>query len=261
VDLALEGKCAIVTGGSEGLGRATVLALAAEGCDVAFCARRSDPLEEVAAEVRGAHGRRAVPVVADLRHLDEVDRFVSEAAAAFGRIDIVVNCAGASQFGTLFNIPDERWSEDITLKLIGYVRVARAAVPHMRGRSGHIVNVAGAGGKIPSSAHLTGGAANAAVLNFTHALAQQLGEEGINVVAISPGHIRSPRFTVAVETRARESGQSHEEVERALTDAIPIRRAATLAEIAQVIAFFASDRASCVTGSSVAVDGGLNPTI
>jgi NAD(P)-dependent dehydrogenase (short-subunit alcohol dehydrogenase family) len=157
MDLKLTGRKAIVTGASEGIGRAVVEALAEEGCDVAFCARRQELLEEIATETAARTGRKMVPIVADLSRREPIDEFVERAAAELGGIDIVVNNAGASIFAELFDVPDERWLQDIELKLMSYVRTSRAAIPHLRkAGGGRIVHVGGNGGRqpIPSRSRL-----------------------------------------------------------------------------------------------------------
>ena len=246
----------MVTGASEGIGKETVLALAREDCAVAFCARRAERLELVAAEAASA-GNSVVPIAADLSRLEDVERFVAEATEKLGGVDILVNNAGTSAFATLFELPDERWLEDIELKLLGYVRAARAVVPHMRATGGRIINVAGNAGKQPLPYHLPGGAANAGVLNFTLALAQQVAEYGIHVIAVAPGPVRTARFEKQIGELAREWKVTPDEAERRFIAALPLKRVPGPEEIADVIAFLASERAGYMTGTTVTVDGGI----
>jgi 3-oxoacyl-[acyl-carrier protein] reductase len=258
VDLRLESKRAIVTGGSEGIGRAVVEALAAEGCDVAFCARRRELVEQVAHQVHAATGRRLVPYAADLSRREKIDDFVAYAAQELGGIDIVVNNAGASIFAPLFEIPDERWLEDIELKFMSSVRTSRAAIPHLRAAGGgRIVNVAGNGGRQPIPYHLPGGASNAAILNFTVSLANYLAKDRIHVLTCAPGPVRTARLVKQIEANAKLWGLPFEDAETRFTSECPLGYIPSPEDIAGVIAFLASDRAAYMTGTTVTVDGGI----
>ena len=260
MDLGITGRRAIVSGASEGIGRATVLQLAEEGADVAFCARRLDMLEELAAEVRDRFGRTAVPIQADLSTLEGCEAFVAAAAAGLGGIDIVVNNAGTSMFGRLEDVPDERWLDDITLKLLGYVRVSRAALTHM-GEGGRIVHVGGNAGRQPLPYHLPGGSANAALLNFTRSLAEHVAPRGIHVIICAPGPVKTQRFVKQIQANADGWGISWEEAEKRFTDELPLKYVPTAEEVAGVIAFLASPRAAYMTGTCVTVDGGITKGI
>jgi NAD(P)-dependent dehydrogenase (short-subunit alcohol dehydrogenase family) len=258
MDLRLEGKRALVTGGSEGIGRAVVEALAEEGCDVAFCARRLPLLEEVAEQTAERTGRRLVPLQADLSQRSEIDDFVARAADALGGIDIVINNAGASIFAELFDIPDERWLQDIELKLMSYVRTARAAIPFLRDAGGgRIVNIGGNGGRQPMSYHLPGGASNAAILNLTVSLGSYLAKDRIHVLTCAPGPVRTARFVKQLMANAQLWGVSFEEAERRFTADCPLGYVPSAEDIAGVVAFLASPRAAYMTGTTVTVDGGI----
>jgi NAD(P)-dependent dehydrogenase (short-subunit alcohol dehydrogenase family) len=258
VDLGLRGKAAIVTGASEGIGRAVVEALAAEGADVAFCARRQPVLDEVAEAVGAATGRRLVPIAADVSRLAEVERFVAAAADALGGIDVVVNNAGASVFAELLDIPDERWMADLELKLMSYVRTSRAAIPHLRRRGGgRIVNVGGNAGRQPLPYHLPGGASNAAILNLTVALGKALARDRIHVLTCAPGPVRTARFAKQLAANARRWGVSLAEAEERFVAELPLGYVPSAEEVAGVVAFLASPRAAYMTGTTVTVDGGL----
>jgi NAD(P)-dependent dehydrogenase (short-subunit alcohol dehydrogenase family) len=262
VDLKLTGKKAIVTGASEGIGRAVVEELAAEGCDVAFCARRGALLEEIAETTSASKGRRMVPLIADLSKRAEIDEFVEKAAAELGGIDIVVNNAGASIFGELLEVPDERWLQDIELKLMSYVRTSRAAIPHLRNAGGgRIVHVGGNGGRQPMSYHLPGGSSNAAILNFTVSLARYLASDGIHVLNCAPGPVRTARFIKQVTANAELWNVEFEEAEKRFTDETPLGYIPTPEEIAGVVTFLTSERAAYMTGTTVTVDGGITQGI
>ena len=174
-------------GGSKGIGRAVALGLAAEGARVALVAREAGALDKAAAECRDRSRRDAVGISADLSQLDQVERVAREVKDRFGRIDILVNNAGAIRGGNFLDIPDAQWSHDWNLKLLGYIRMARAVFPLMQAQGGgRICNVVGAAGRNPTPAYLTGGAANAALINFTKGLADLGAPSQILVTAVSP---------------------------------------------------------------------------
>jgi 3-oxoacyl-[acyl-carrier protein] reductase len=254
----LKDKRALVTGASEGVGRETVLLLAEEGCDVAFCARRANLLEELAAEVRERFGRRAVPIPTDLTQLDQIERFVGRALDELGGIDIVVNNAGSSVLSDDFmSMPDEQIVFDLQMKLLGYVRVARTALRHM-GPGGVIVNVAGVTGKFPFARTASGGMANAGVLNFTGSFCEIAGARGVRVVGLAPGGIDTNRFDRVVEANQSRFGLSFEDTRQRLIDLMPLKRLPSAEEAAGVIAFLASERAANINGTTIVWDGGLN---
>lgn len=257
MDLNLSGKRALVTGASEGIGREVVLELAREGCDVAFCSRRREPLDELAAAVRKGTGRKAVPIPADTGKLADVNGFVQNAASELGGIDIVVNNAGSSIFAPFFDVPDERWVKDVTVKLFGYVRVARAALPYMSARGGRLINIAGNAGKQPLPYHLPGGASNAGVINFTVALAQQVAELGIHVIAVAPGPVKTARFEKQIGQLANQWGVDRDEAESRFTADLPLKRVPSAHEVAGVIVFLSSEKAAYMTGTTVTIDGGI----
>ena len=175
MELGLRDRVALVTGGSMGIGKATALALAREGAHVAICARGKTLLESVAAEIAAETERTILPFVADLNKEEDAQRFVREAVGHFGRLDILVNCAGSSPGGTLQSLEEEQWMESLNLKFMGYVRTTKPAVGHMKERGwGRVINVIGNDGIKPIYFELTPGAANAAGINFTLAIAEEL---------------------------------------------------------------------------------------
>src|SRR2546429_1072848 len=186
MDLELKEKIALVTGASGGIGRAIARGLAAEGARVALCARDKATLETAAAEI--ARETRAEPfiVAGDLSRLEEVERAAREVHRRFGRIDILVNNAGAIRGGDFLTIPDAQWADDWSLKLLGYIRVARAVFPLMRAQGGgRIINVVGAAARNPTTGYLPGGVANAGLGNFTKGLDDLGPPHGILVTAVS----------------------------------------------------------------------------
>lgn len=259
MDLKLSGKRALVTGASEGIGRAVVELLAEEGCDVAFCARRQAVLDEVAATVAERTKRRLVGMAVDVSDTNALADFVTSAADQLGGIDIVVNNVGASIFAPFDEVPDERWMADIELKLMSYVRTTRAALPHLRksGAGARVIMVGGNAGRQPLPYHLPGGAANAALLNLTVSLANWLAPEGIHVIACAPGPVKTARYQKQLAANAKLWGVDVEEAERRFVSDLPLGWVPSAEEVAQSIVFLASPRAAYVTGTCLTVDGGI----
>ncbi|HYA35763.1 MAG TPA: SDR family NAD(P)-dependent oxidoreductase [Candidatus Binataceae bacterium] len=259
MELGLGGKVAIVTGGSKGIGQAAALGMLAEGMSVLVCARGREALDETI-RAAGAEGQERIEAVeADLTDPLAIKRVVARAIAAFGRIDVLVNNAGSARPGDFQKITDEAWKTDFELKFFGYVRMAREVLPHMAARrSGVIVNVIGTGGLAPSAGYMVGGAANAALNHFTKALAAEGARHGVRVVGINPGPILTERLKLFTEQRARAAGagQSVEEIMKRMT---PMGRPGAAEEVADLIMFLASERASFIHGANITIDGGANP--
>jgi 3-oxoacyl-[acyl-carrier protein] reductase len=187
MDLKMKGKTALVTGASEGIGKAITLAFAREGVDVAVCARRKEPLEQTAAEIAKETGRKIIPIPADLTNPADAENFVKKAHAALGRIDILVNNAGSSPGGVLEHLTEEDWAQSLQLKFMGYVRCMKHVLPIMRQqKKGRVVNLIGNDGVKVSYWEIAPGAANAAGQNLTVSLASQYGKDNISFVAINP---------------------------------------------------------------------------
>lgn len=256
MDLGLAGRVAIITGGSKGIGYASALGLAREGAQVAICARGRERLEHAVQEIVDQTGREVLPVVADMTSQADAERFVQTTVRHFGRVDILVNCAGSSPGGILERLEEAHWMESLNLKFMGYVRTTKAVVPHMKAqRWGRIVNVIGNDGIKPIYFELTPGAANAAGINFTLAIAEELAPYGITVNALNPGPVDTERWWGLVRTMARERQISEEAANNLAVRSIPIGRLCTAEEVANVVVFLASARASFVTGASITIDG------
>ncbi|CAB3637269.1 SDR family oxidoreductase [Achromobacter sp. K91] len=258
MDLQLKGKVAVVTGGSLGIGRAVTEALAAEGVRVAIVARRQAQLDEVAAEITRATGVEVLGVAADVSDTAQVNAMMQRVAEHFGRIDILVN--GAAHPGGLVRseideADPEGLLEDINIKVVGYMRCAKAAAPHMRqGGFGRIVNIGGLTGR--GSKQLSG-MRNVAICHMTKTLSDQLGPHGITVNVIHPGVVETPHIHELYEKEAAKQGLTPAQVEANYAKATPIRRVLQPAEIADAVLFLASPRAGAITGESLGVDGGI----
>src|SRR5512139_2749153 len=259
MDLGLTGRVAIVTGGSRGIGRAVAECLCREGAHVTLCARNRGSLADAKRALESLGGGRTLTIEADLTELAAAGRVVETAVSAWGRIDILVNNAGAARGLPFDELTDERWLENLQLKLFGYLRMARLVLPHLRRNGwGRIVNVAGLAGLQPSPLTMPVGLNNAGILNVMKALADAEAANNILVTTVCPGPILTERQTRLLEDAARVKGITVEEAQREATSAIPLRRMGRPEEVADVVAFLASERASYLTGSFVIVDGGLH---
>jgi len=256
MDLGLTNKVAMVTGGSQGIGAATARLFAAEGAQVAICGRSLGALQEVACDIKQRTGTDILTVQADFTVPQDIERFVAETVRHFGGVDILVNSVGSSTFGSFDQVSNEAWEKDVNLKLLGTVRACRAILPHLRQRGGgRIVNVAGNSGKQPYNWHFPGGAANAAILNFTHALAQEVCQYNILVTAVCPGPVETRRLRKQIQALSTIWQKPLEEGEKEFYESLPLKRAATAEEIANLIVFLASEKASYISGTAVTVDG------
>jgi NAD(P)-dependent dehydrogenase (short-subunit alcohol dehydrogenase family) len=262
MDLGLAGRVAIVTGGSRGIGRAVAERLCREGAHVAVCARNRESLADAQKTLESFGGGGVVTVEADLTEPAAAGRVVDAVTSAWGRIDILVNNAGAARGLPFDELTDERWLENLQLKLFGYLRMARLVLPQLRKNGwGRIVNIAGLAGLQPSPLSMPVGLNNAGVLNVMKALADAEAAHNILITTVCPGPILTERQTRLLEDAARVKGTTVEEAQREATSAIPLRRMGRPEEVADAVAFLASERASYITGSLVLLDGGLHRTM
>ena len=254
MDLGLKGKVAVVTGGTQGIGRATALKLAQEGANVAICARTQEAVDATAAEIQKAGGQ-ALGVAADMSKPADIERFMKAVVDKFGRIDILVNNAGTSKRGAFLELTDEEWSADLELKVFGAIRCTRLAVPHMKKNGGgRIVNIAISSAKQPGAQSYPTSVSRAAGLAITKALSKEFAADNILVNAVCIGKIKSGQH----ERRYKREGQSAEAYYATASKDIPMKRVGEAEEVANVITFLVSGAASYVTGSSVNLDGGIS---
>ncbi len=257
MDLKLVGKTAIVTGASEGIGKAIAMGLAREGVDLAICARRAGPLEATAELIRRETGRTVYPITADLTSPADAEAFIHAAAKALGRIDILVNNAGSAPGGTLDYLTEEHWNQSLQLKFMGYVRCTKHTIPYMiKQGGGRVVNLIGNDGIKRSYWEIAPGAANAAGQNFTIALAGQYGRDNISFCAVNPGPVRTERWAGLVQAMARDMNISVEEADKLAPASIPLGRIAETEEVADLVVYLASPRAHFVNGTMIEIDGG-----
>ena len=256
MQLGFASKIAIVTGGGMGIGKITALALAQEGVQVAICARGTEALQETAREIQ-ATGNKVLPIRADMTSVDDIKHLVATTAQELGGIDILINNAVNSVPGTFLELSDEAWLNHINVKIMGYVRCAREVIPHMRQRGGgRIINIGGMAARQVGHLTTSNGVTNASVANITKNLSDQVAPYNVLVNCIHPGTTRTPRQAMLLERRARDLGASVEAAEREAVQQIPLGRMVAPEDIADLILFLVSERASVITGQVIAVDGG-----
>jgi NAD(P)-dependent dehydrogenase (short-subunit alcohol dehydrogenase family) len=259
MDLHLNGKVVLITGGTDGLGAALASRLVEEGARVAVCGRDPGRLAATEQRLRDAGGD-AVAVQADVTRPADLERFVDAAVARWGRIDGLVNNAGKSAAGRIDEVSDDDWIADLDLKVLAAVRCTRLTVPHLiTAGGGAIVNVLNVGAKAAGAASLPTTASRAAGLAITKAASKDLGGHGIRVNAVLIGLVASGQW----QRRADAAGQSQDELYRQMAEdaGIPLGRVGRPGEFADLAAYLLSDRSSYVTGSAVNLDGGTSPVL
>jgi 3-oxoacyl-[acyl-carrier protein] reductase len=251
----LRGKTAIVTGANRGIGRAIATRLARDGAAVVLCARDRDRLHEAVREIEQSGGA-ALAVSLDLRLRESAAALIDAALGQFGRIDIVVNNAGATKRGEFLDLTEQDWTDGFALKFFGAVRLSRVAWPELRRQSGSVVNIAGIGGRTPGPQFTIGGSVNAALLSFTKALADLGVGDGVQVNAINPGSIRTERLERRIEDEAARLGVDRESAARILLRDSKTTRFGEPADIANLVAFIVSSEGRFLHGSLIDMDGG-----
>ena len=258
MNFGIEGRKALVTGGSLGIGRACAEALVAEGVHVAIAARDEERLNAVADELAANSNVQVGSVVGDLSQAADVMHVIASATELLGQIDILVNNAGSAPLGTIGEIDDATWQSSFDLKLMGYVRCARAVMGPMRERRwGRIINVIGNGGHFPTAKYIAGGAINAAILNITQALADECGPDNVLVNGVNPTATATDRWSQLVKQRIKMTGETEQEVYRASAARNPLGRIGEPEDIANMVTFLCSERANFVNGALIEVDGGV----
>ncbi len=262
MDLGLQGKVAIVTGGSEGIGRATAHSLGREGARVVVCARRMDVLERAAAEVAEATGAEIVPIRTDVRNPVDVGDLVNKTVQKFGHLDILVNNAGTSATGDFENVTDDAWQADLDLKLFGAIRMVRAAVPHLRAAGGgSIVNLLNLAAKQPGARSMPTSVSRAAGMALMKALSKELAPHNIRVNGINIGLIKSGQNQRRWESEGGSVSLEEFYAQSANRMGIPLGRVGEAEEVGDLITFLCSNRGAYISGVAINMDGGLSGVV
>ncbi|HEY1362448.1 MAG TPA: SDR family oxidoreductase [Xanthobacteraceae bacterium] len=260
MDLGIEGKVALVTGSSRGIGRGIALALAGEGCDLMLTGRDTAALDEAARSIRGK-GRRAAVCVLDLRAEGAPAALIEAVRRELGGLDILVNNAGTTRRGDFFALTDADWEEGYALKLFAHVRLARAAWPLLKERRGSLVAIGGTSGRKPEKEFTIGSSVNAAVAAFTKCLADLGKADGVQVNCIHPSLVETERQWRRIRAEVKRTGESESAVRERFCRELGLLRYGKVEDVADLVAFMVSAHATWLHGATVDLDGGEIPVL
>jgi 3-oxoacyl-[acyl-carrier protein] reductase len=260
MDLGLTGKIALVTGSSRGIGRGIALALAREGCDLLLTGRDREALEATAQSIR-SNSRRAAIHVADLRDPGAPAILVEAVRREFGGLDILINNAGTTTRGDFFALTDADWEEGYALKFFAHMRLARAAWPLLKERRGSLIAIAGTSGRKPEKRFTIGSSVNAAVAAFTKCLADLGKEDGVQVNCIHPSLVETERQWRRIRAEIERTGEPEETIRKRMCRETGITRFGTVEDVADLVTFILSARATWLTGATIDLDGGEIPVL
>jgi 3-oxoacyl-[acyl-carrier protein] reductase len=261
MDFQLNGKVALVTGGSRGIGRAISLLFADHGANVAICGREQKNLDRTIADLK-AKGVRAWGYQADVSRMEDIEQLVTRAAKDAGRIDILVNNAVTSSIAPFDELTDDQFRYHIDVKLMAYIRIARLVLPYMaRQGGGRIVNIGGMTARIVAPLRMTNGVTNAGVANFTKQFSGFAARHSVTVNCVHPGYTATERVNMIFEREAKESGVDIDSIIAKRTADIPLGKLIQPEDIASAVLFFCSPLANMVTGQCIAVDGGSGQAV
>ena len=257
MELGLAGKVVLITGGSKGIGLACAKAFASESARIAICSRSRENIDAALLSLPGAVG-----VASDLTNPDDAVQMLDKVEKLLGPIDVLVNSAGAAKRTPPDELTPEKWKMAMDAKFFTYINVIDPMVKRMAKRGeGVIISIIGSGGKVATPTHLAGGSANAALMLATAGLGTAYARKGVRVAGVSPGQTETDRVAEGMKAEARLENISVDEAYRRTVDRIPMGRMASPDEIANMVVFLASSRASYITGVTIGMDGGKNPVV
>ncbi len=258
MDTGLNNRVALVAGASQGLGRATALAFAAEGAHLALCARNTQELERLAAAIRQRSSVEIHTEALDVRDRAAIERFIKNVHRAFGRLDICVTNAGGPPAKEFLETTSEEWEDAFALNLRSAVDFSRAVIPYMqRQQWGRIITISSLTVRQPQPQLVLSNSIRAGVMGLVRSLANEFGKSGITVNNVAPGYTATDRLKELIAKRVASSDQSERQVQQSWIDQIPLGRLGKPEEIADAIVWLASERAAYITGQTILVDGGL----
>ncbi|HXW40861.1 MAG TPA: SDR family NAD(P)-dependent oxidoreductase [Xanthobacteraceae bacterium] len=260
MDLGLNGKIALVTGSSRGIGRGVAQALASEGCDVMLTGRDEEALAEAAAAIR-ALGRRAAFAAVDLREKDAPAKLIEQVRREFGGLDILVNNAGTTKRGDFLTLTDADWEDGYALKFFAHMRLARAAWPLLVARRGSLIAIGGTGGRKPTAQFTIGASVNAAVAAFTKCLADRGKADGVQVNCIHPSVVFTDRTRRRIKAEVERTGKPADEIRNEIFREFNTIRFGTVEDVGNLVTFIVSSRATWLHGATIDLDGGEIPTL
>jgi 3-oxoacyl-[acyl-carrier protein] reductase len=258
MQVTMNGRNALITGGSLGIGRAIASRFVESGANVAIVARRREVLDEAKVAIQKVSNGKVVTIAADVGTVEGCQAAYDQASSELGQVDILVNNAGTSRRGNFETITDEMWQSDIDLKLFGAIRLARAAMPGMRERKwGRIINVLNTGAKAPPASGAPTAVTRAAGMALTKVLAGEGAPHNVLVNAVLVGRIESDQW----EQRAKQANKDVSQIYKEMSDVVPMGRIGTAEEFANIVTMLASDQGSYVTGTAINIDGGMSPVV
>jgi len=258
METGLKNRVALLTGASQGMGRAAALALAGEGVHLALCARRHETLDQLASDIEQQHRVKVHTQAFDVQDVRAVEQFVTNTVQLFDRVDIAVSNAGGPPPKPFLQTTDEEWSSAFSLNLHSAATLARAVIPHMqKQRWGRFITISSITVRQPQPDLVLSNAIRTGIMGLVRTLATDFGKDGILSNNVAPGYIATDRIDELVTSRAAKTGQAANEITRAWTDQIPLGRLGLPEEIADTIVWLASERSSFVNGQTILVDGGM----
>ena len=263
MEMGLKDKVALITGGSDGIGKAAAMSMSVEGAKVVICARNQDMLDKAADEIRSATGGEVLAVSTDITQPDQIKSLFDKVIETFGRIDILVNNAGTSAAGYFEDVTDETWSYDIELKLFGAIRCSRLAIPHMKAQGGgRIINITTPGGKAPAPHSVPTSVSRAAGIALTKEMSKDYAVDNILVNTVCIGLIKSGQHKRRWEQQnAQNPSLTLDNWYDDMAKRVPLGRVGEAEEAGDLIAFLASNRASYITGVAINIDGGTSSVV
>ena len=261
MDLGLKGRSAAVAASSRGLGRATALALAREGCQVAVCGRDPKKIRASADFIERETGGKVIAVTADVGSRADCERFIGETVGAFGRLDILVTNTGGPPAGNFEATDADQWEKSYQALLANVIHLVRAAVPHMKqAKWGRILNIASLSVKQPIDNLVLSNTFRPAIAGFSKSLSKELGPHGILVNTICPGYTRTDRLEELAESRVKAAGITKDQYYETLGKAVPLGRIAEPEDVWNAVWFLVSPASDFITGQTIYLDGGITAT-